>query len=239
MTAPGEGQVVVLAGGLATRLRELGGDLPKALREVGGRPFVEVMLDPFARQGFRRFHFCLGNQGDRLAAHLRGLDPAFEVSTEIEPSPLGTAGALLRSADRLDDVFLLAMGDTYFEFPYQSLFAELPDAADGLLVVTSADTDVAPNVGLAGAVVAEYDKAGVRAGLTDTGVAVLRRRALDVLSGARAPLDLSALFLGLIERGSLHAVPTDERFHDIGTPERYYALDARLRAEAAGGAFIC
>jgi len=231
--------VVVLAGGLATRLRDLDGDLPKALRKVAGRPFVDVMLDPLVRQGFRRFHFCLGNGGDQLAGHLRGLDAALEVSVEIESSPCGTAGALLRSADRLDDVFLLAMGDTYFEFPYRSLFDDLADRADGLLVVTSADSEVAPNVGLAGKVVVEYDKAGVNAGLTDTGVAVLRRRSLDLLRGARTPVDLTALFLGLIERGSLHAVPTDERFYDIGTPERYYGLDARLRAEAGGGAFIC
>jgi NDP-sugar pyrophosphorylase family protein len=234
-----ERQVVVLAGGLATRLRRLGGDLPKALRPVGGRPFVDVMLEPFVRQGFRRFHFCLGIGGDQLVRHLASLGPALEVTVEVESTPCGTAGALLQSSPWLDDTFLLAMGDTYFEFAYRSLFDLLPDRADGLLVVTSADSEVTPNVGLAGDVVAEYDKAGVRAGWTDSGVAVLRRRSLDLLGGARLPLDLAALFLRLVERRSLHAVVTDRRFYDIGTPKRYRALDSHLGADAPGRAIAC
>jgi D-glycero-alpha-D-manno-heptose 1-phosphate guanylyltransferase len=233
VTAVGERQVVVLAGGLATRLRVLGDDLPKALRPVAGRPFVDLMLESLARQGFRRFHFCLGDHGDRLSHHLEGLE-VLEVTVEVEPEPRGTAGALLHSADRLDDTFLLLMGDTYFEFPYAPLFEAMPAAADGLLVVTDAGTEVTPNVALSGRRVVAYDKGGVRAGRTDTGAAVLRRRALDAVGSASSPLDLSALFLSLIERGSLWATVTDRRFFDIGTPERYRALDARLRAETAG-----
>lgn len=239
MKQPGERQVVVLAGGLATRLRGLGGDGPKALRPVGGRPFLDVMLTPLLQQGFRRFHFCLGSQGDQLARHLAGLAGRIDATASVEPAPRGTAGALLHSAAWLDDVFLLAMGDTYLELAYGSLFGLLSDAAEGLLVVTSADSGVTPNVGLNGRLVSAYDKRGVEGGWTDTGIAVLRRRALDLLGGARAPLDLAALFQRLIERRSLHALATDRRFYDIGTPQRYRAFDARLAGAAVGGPIEC
>lgn len=239
MTPAAERQVVVLAGGLGTRLRDLGGDLPKALRPVAGRPFLEVMLAPLRGQGFRRFHFCLGARGDQLARHLAGLGSDLELAVELEPAPCGTAGALLRSAARLDEVFLVVMGDTYFEFDYGSLFELLPDPADGLLVVTSADAGVAPNVGLGASLVTAYDKAGVAGGWVDTGVAVLRRRSLEALGEERPPLDLGVLFRRLIARRSLRAVTTGRRFHDIGTPERYRGFDARLRAAGRGGALPC
>jgi NDP-sugar pyrophosphorylase family protein len=232
-------QVVILAGGLGTRLSSLGGSLPKALRPVGGRPFVEVMIDLFAQQGFRRFHFCLGHRGGQLARCLEQLDPTLEITHEEETTLCGTAGALLHSAERLDDTFLLTMGDTYLELSWQPLFDRLPAAADGLLVVTGADSQVTPNVGLDGQIVTAYDKGGIKDGWTDTGVAVLRRRALEVLAGARGPVDLSALFRGLIARGSLRAAVTGRRFYDIGTPAGYRTLDRRLRAGARGGLARC
>jgi NDP-sugar pyrophosphorylase family protein len=232
-------QVVVLAGGLGTRLSSLGGSLPKALRPVGGRPFVDVMVDLFARQGFRRFHFCLGHQGDRLARHLQRLDPALEVTYEAEATPRGTGGALLRSAGRLADPFLLTMGDTFLDLACQPLFDELPPEADGLLVVSAADSEVTPNVGLEGRTVTAYDKRGVRGGWTDTGIAILRRRALEALDGARGPVDLSALFLALIDRGSLRAAVTAQRFYDIGTPTGYRTLDRHFHAGAGGDLAKC
>ena len=239
MMSAEERQVVVLAGGLGTRLRGLGGSLPKALRPVAGRPFLEVMLAPLRAQGFRRFHFCLGALGDQLARHLDGLGPDLELAIEVEAAPCGTAGALLNSAARLDEVFLLVMGDTYFEFDYGSLFKLLSDRADGLLVVTNADSGVVPNVGLVASLVTAYDKAGVEGGWVDTGVAVLRRRSLQALGGECPPLDLGALFRRLIVRRSLGAVTTDRRFYDIGTPERYRGFDARLRAAGRDGTSPC
>lgn len=225
MSVLAERQVVVLAGGLGTRLSALAGDLPKALRPIGGRPFLEVMLDPLRRQGLRRFHFCLGHGGEQIAGHLERLDSALEITYSIEPAACGTAGALLHSEQRLDEVFLLAMGDTLLEFGCGQLFDALAASAEGVLVVSSADTGVTPNVALAGDVVVRYDKAGVPGGFTDTGLAVLRRRALRALGAGPPPLDLTALFRPLIERRGLRAVITEQGFHDIGTPERYRRLD--------------
>ena len=53
-------KVVLLCGGLGTRIRERDELLPKPLIPVGGRPIVWHIMDSFARQGFRRFVLCLG-----------------------------------------------------------------------------------------------------------------------------------------------------------------------------------
>jgi NDP-sugar pyrophosphorylase family protein len=226
-------QVVVLAGGLGSRLAALRPGVPKALRPVGERAFVDVLIDSIARSGLRRFHFCLGHLGEDVVRHLDALAPPLEVTHRVEPTPCGTAGALVASGGQLDDTFLLTMGDTYMELDYAGLFDRLPRWAGCVMVVTRAPSDVAPNVGLDGDRVIAYDKGGVAGGWIDTGVAVMRRHALDLLADDGAQADLTLLLRRLIARRALAAATTDRRFYDVGTPERLRLLE---RVVAGGGA---
>ena len=60
----GEVDVVVLCGGLGTRLREVSGGLPKPMVPIQGRPFLEILIANIARQGFRRFILCVGYKAE-------------------------------------------------------------------------------------------------------------------------------------------------------------------------------
>jgi NDP-sugar pyrophosphorylase family protein len=224
-------QVVVLAGGLGTRLRSVGETLPKAMRPIGDRPFLDVMLAPLVRSGHRRFHFCLGHLADDVEGHLQKQPSMLEITTTVEQVPQGTAGALIGAIDHLDETFLLVMGDTYLDVNYSRVLRTLPDDAGAMLLVTSAPSDVPANVMLESARVSEYRKAGVPHGWTDTGVAIIRRSALDALGSLAMPVDLSILFQRLIEQRRLFAETTDERFVDIGTPDRYHDFQRQLHRE--------
>lgn len=232
-TTPRDEQVVVLAGGLATRLGDLAADRPKALLPVGEKAFLDRMLEPVTSSGLRRFHFCLGNLGERVADHLRSSCAAtWEVTYRIETVPRGTAGALLDNRDMLDETFLLLLGDTYLNVDYRRLFGLLPGDMMGLMVLTRANSDVTPNVGLESGIVVGYDKSGIPGGWTDTGVMLLRRVALDLLPVTVEPIDLSTLFRSLIEARVLAGVTISERFFDIGTPDRYRTLIDHLAGRA-------
>lgn len=226
-------QVVVLAGGLGTRLGELGSRRPKVLQEVGGRPFLDYFLAPFVRAGVRRFHFCLGHLGEQVQEHLARYD-GLAVTWRIDP-PQGTAGALRSSIDFLDETFLLALGDTYLDIDIADLAGRLDAVADGVMLVTSAWSDVPSNVAVHEGLVTRYDK-GASAGCEyiDTGMVMLRRRALDRIADARDPLDLSVLFGRMIAANALLAAVTDQRFYDIGTPERQAVFADLLAARRAG-----
>lgn len=214
-------QVVVLAGGLGTRLRGVGETLPKAMRPIGDRPFLDVMLAPLIRSGHRRFHFCLGHLADDVAGHLEQQPAMLDITTTVEQVAQGTAGALVGAIDHLDETFLLVMGDTYLDVDYARVLTMLPDEAAAMLLVTSTWSDVPANVMLEGARVSEYRKAGVAGGWTDTGASLIRRSALQALGSPAMPVDLSSMFERLIEQRRLFAEITDARFVDIGTPDRY------------------
>ena len=226
--APRTEQVVVLAGGLATRLGPLAQDVPKALQPVGGQAFLDVMLAPVRASGFRRFHFCLGHLATVVRGHLAPLGAELEITSSTEHSPRGTAGALLDSREQLDDLFLLLLGDTYLDIDYGRVVDLLPGDALGLMVATAAPSGVTPNVRLSAGRVVRYDKGGMPGGLTDTGAAVLRRSALACVPPGDGPADLSTVFEHLISRGELAGVAIDERFYDIGTPARHSEFAALL-----------
>src|SRR6185437_9158112 len=63
-------QAVVLAGGLATRMRPRTLTVPKSMLEVAGRPFVDWQLERLAACGFREIVMCIAHLGDQIRAHV-------------------------------------------------------------------------------------------------------------------------------------------------------------------------
>ncbi|HEY31886.1 MAG TPA: NTP transferase domain-containing protein [Dehalococcoidia bacterium] len=73
-------QVVILAGGLATRLGHVTKDRPKSLVRVQGKPFLEYQLDLLRRAGIRNIVLCVGHLGRQIERYFgdgkeHGLDP--------------------------------------------------------------------------------------------------------------------------------------------------------------------
>ena len=59
-------KVVILCGGLGTRLREESEYRPKALVEIGGRPILWHLMRHYYRYGYRKFILCLGHKGSMI-----------------------------------------------------------------------------------------------------------------------------------------------------------------------------
>lgn len=107
-----ENWVVIMAGGLGTRLAELTRDTPKPMLRVGTRPILETIVRGFAGQGFRRFYLAVNYKAEQIEAHFgTGADLGVDIHYLRERERLGTAGPL-------------------------SLLPELPNAP---VVVTNAD----------------------------------------------------------------------------------------------------
>ncbi len=112
---------------MGTRLGDLTRSTPKPLIDVGGRPFIDYLIDEVARHGFSEVLLLAGYLGEQFVAHYDGmqrLGATIRVVTEL--SPLGTGGAVRGSLQRLDRQFLLANGDTFFDINLRALSAPPP-----------------------------------------------------------------------------------------------------------------
>jgi D-glycero-alpha-D-manno-heptose 1-phosphate guanylyltransferase len=109
-------EAIVLAGGLGTRLRSVVADVPKPMAPIGGRPFLEYLLDYWIDQGIRQFTLSVGYRHEAITEHFGNEYGGAAIRYGIEETPLGTGGALLRTLRtlRVESPVLLLNGDTYF-----------------------------------------------------------------------------------------------------------------------------
>lgn len=104
--------VVIMAGGLGTRLRPLTETLPKPMLRVGGRPMLEIILDNFVSQGFKNFFISINYLGHIIQEHF-GDGSKFGVSITYlsESKRLGTAGALSLLPEGITENIVVTNGD--------------------------------------------------------------------------------------------------------------------------------
>lgn len=218
--------VVVLAGGLGTRIRGVLGDTPKVLAPINGRPFLDHLLDHLAALGAGRAILLLGVGADKVSAHLDRRSPPLPVIPVIEPAPLGTGGALRHALPNLtSDPVMVMNGDTWLETDFAAFLAEHRRAARpvSLLCVQVDDISRYGAVELAesGTVTRFAEKAPGRngPGLINGGALLLSRQALDRLAAGSGP-SLETDFLGQLPPGWIHGWRAEgAAFIDIGTPD--------------------
>jgi mannose-1-phosphate guanylyltransferase len=109
--------VLVIAGGLGTRIASALGDTPKLLAPIGGRPYLVYLLDWLGRFGAKRVVLGLGHRAKAVVDFLDRNKSSFDdltVVTVTEPEPLGTAGAIrFARPNLLTDPVLVMNGDSF------------------------------------------------------------------------------------------------------------------------------
>lgn len=108
--------VLILAGGLGTRIQTVAQGTPKLLMRIGKKPFVDHLMKYLVSQGIAEASFLLGWKNDAIVEHLKKYDKSpISINYIIETQPLGTGGAVQNAMRRLNsDEFLVLNGDTYF-----------------------------------------------------------------------------------------------------------------------------
>jgi MurNAc alpha-1-phosphate uridylyltransferase len=232
-------QIVVLAGGLATRMLPESERVPKSLLLINGRPFIDFQLDRFLASGARSVVMCVGHLGEEIETHVRrGVDLGLSIGYSYDGEQLiGTGGALRRAFARLEPEFVLTYGDSYLPFDYSAPLRDLqshPEAVATMSVFRNYGQLAESNVALDGEWVAKYQKGSADPQLDciDYGAIALRRSALEGIEDG-AVWGLEALFRKLARQRQLRAFVAPERFYEIGSPEGKLELERHLASEAA------
>lgn len=215
--------VLILAGGLGTRLRSEVPDLPKPLAPVAGRPFLAYLLDRYDALGMERVILATGYLGERIEQVIGSRWKSMEIVYSREQTPLGTGGALAQAARMASGAGLhVCNGDTYLEYAP----AALEQAAEGLPIAIALAS--VPDVGRYGAVelasgrVQRFrEKGGGGAGMINAGCYFLTAEGLAALPTLDRYSFEQEVLEPWVARGCVGAMSDTNGFIDIGVPEDF------------------
>lgn len=227
MINPADVQVVVLMGGLGTRLKDYTKQCPKSLVDVCGRPFFDYQLDLLTAWGFCKFLFLIGYRAGMIEEHFgdgssRGISIKYSYDGE---KLLGTGGAVRRAYDLLEDDFLLIYGDSFMDIDYaETIYRYRRGKAEGaralMTVLRNNDRFDKSNVVMKEGKLVLYDKHNPvpEMDYIDYGVCMYER-SLFADRAEDEPFDISEIQHELSVKDELTAHVVTKRFYEIGSPD--------------------
>ena len=114
--------IVIMAGGLGTRLQPLTNEVPKPMLTVGSKPILETILENFIEQGFHKFFFAV-NYKKELIVDYFGDGSRWGITIQYinEEKKLGTAGALSLFREKPIQPFIVMNGDILTKVNFNKL----------------------------------------------------------------------------------------------------------------------
>lgn len=223
--------VVLLAGGLGTRVSSISGHKPKALLPLAGKPFIDWKLTELAAQGITKVYLLLGYGSKAIEQHLSEHSYGLDISIiQDKPNCRGTAQALFDSIDLIDeDQFILTYGDNLLPIPISNFTMPLDERHCRMVTTTNIGPADKPNATAHEGWVVAYGKDNpTKYTELDYGYSVLSKKCLGLYLAENAA-DLAPVFSLMAKEGVLEAHTTDYPYTEIGTPSTYFQADEKLR----------
>ncbi len=226
-------QVVILAGGLGTRLRPITEKIPKPLVPVAGEAFLFWQLKECFRQGYKNILLLVSYLGEQVEAEFSdGKDLGLSISYCFEKVPMGTGGALKNAICLLEDSFFILNGDSFLRAPMIDIENFFDRSGADALISTydnQKPTPVKENIISQNGFISRYQKAAGREQgleLVDSGIYMMKK---SVIAGvSQEKFQIEELWPELILQKKLASFAVNERFYDIGTPERLKEFEEKI-----------
>lgn len=246
-------QVVILAGGLGTRLRPITETCPKPMVPVAGEPFLYWQILDLKEQGYTDIILLVAYLGEQVEAHFGdGSKLGVNLTYSYEKEPLGTGGAIRQAietlGDDLEDDFMVFNGDSFLRAPLDDLAGFFEEGAYDAMVTTFDNgatsglpaTPVPNNLKVRNGMVVEYGKgAGIEQGFdrVDSGIYVVKKNLFTAPATAHlgTKFQLEDVLHPLIAKRTYGAFKVDSRFYDIGTTERLKEFEEFVMTERREG----
>jgi D-glycero-alpha-D-manno-heptose 1-phosphate guanylyltransferase len=217
--------VIILCGGMGTRLQSVLHNKPKPMADFNDRPFLDLLIDYVGNFGFKRFILCTGHKGDLIKKHFEKKDDGKSYAISQEASALGTAGALKNAESAIhSDIFLVLNGDSFCPVDLNSLlsFHSSKNALVSVALAPMEDTSDYGGVALGDndKIVCFDEKSNTHtSGWVNAGIYAFARKALDhIPAEEKVSLELD-IFPSLAGKG-LFGFTSQSQLLDIGTPDR-------------------
>ena len=214
--------VVILAGGLATRMKPITEKIPKSLIEVNGKPFILHQLDYLKSQGIQNILLCIGHLGHMIQS-LIGDGKALGLNIQYSldgDKLLGTGGAIKKALPLLSKDFFVLYGDSFLPIDYKNVEDAYVSSKKNALITVIKNNNQwdKSNVEFTSGRLIEYNKhhPNERMQYIDYGLSILNQSIFDTYPENES-FDLSDLYHTLSLHNHLAGFETFDRFYEIGS----------------------
>lgn len=221
-------KVVLMAGGLGSRLRPLTDETPKPLLQVGNKPILETIINGFAKYGFTDIILSVNYKAKMIEDYF-GDGSKFGVNIDYvhENKRMGTAGALSLMKEKLTEPFFVMNGDLLTNINFQHMLEyHVSHKSAATMGVREYDFQVPYGVvNVADHNILSIDEKPVQSFFVSGGVYVLSPDVLDVIPDEY--YDMPTLFEKLIEdKKKAISFPIREYWLDIGQMSDFHKANA-------------
>jgi len=219
-------QVLILAGGLGTRLQKVVSGCPKPMALIDGRPFLEYLILQLKKYNLTEIVLCIGYLGGKIKEYFQdGNRWKVRIKYSEEKKPLGTGGAVKLACGFIkNDNFLVLNGDSYLNINFNELI-EFHKLKEALTTLALAEVNRPDRYGLV-----EIDKdyhiinfkekgATSKSNLINGGIYIFNKRIFHLIPEGKVSLEKD-IFPELIGK-RFYGKPHKTYFIDIGVPEDY------------------
>lgn len=234
-------QAIIMAGGKGTRLASVTKNIPKPMVPIEGKPLLEYQIENLKENGVQNIILIIGHLGDVIKDYFGdGTEFGIHISYYVEETPLGTAGALAKIKDRLEDMFFLIFGDLFININYNR-FLKFHQEKKALITLFAHpnshpyDSDIVITDNSDRVTGWSYKK-DIRTedykNLVNAGLYVLEKEVVDSIcqiqmTKGEEKVDLEKeLIIPLISQSPVFAYHSTEYVKDIGTPDRLTKVTA-------------
>ncbi len=216
-------QAIVLAAGEGSRMRPLTLSRPKVMVPVGGKPFLEHIVDRAVKAGVTKFVFVVGYRSDEVVDHFKdGENFGVDIDYVLQNEQLGTGHALMMAEDLAEDRFLVLNGDVLTDTSSMKRIAE----SEGAAVAAKRVADPSRY----GVFEVEEDRLrsvvekspSPPSNLANAGIYLFRRNIIEMLgdvpASVRGEFELTDGINSLVSRGEKVKVVEIEDWIEIGRP---------------------
>ena len=217
-------KVVLMVGGLGTRLRPLTDNIPKPMLKVGNKPILETIIANFKKYGFVNIVLCVSYKSEVIIDYFKdGSEFGVNIEYIHEEKRMGTAGALSLIRDKLNESFFVMNGDLLTNINFERMMEyHLSNESIATMGVREYDFQVPYGVvNVDGINILTIEEKPVHKFFVSGGVYVLDSKVLDYVPDDEF-YDMPTLFEKVIEE-KLTSVsfPIHEYWLDIGRMEEF------------------
>jgi len=217
-------KVVLMVGGLGTRLRPLTEKTPKPMLNVGGKPILQTIVEKFASYGFKNIIMCV-NYKSHIIQDYFGDGSGFGVNIEyvLEDKRMGTAGALSLLKEKPKEPFFVMNGDILTNVNFENMLEyHIQNKAIATMAVREYDFQVPFGVvKMENNEIKKIEEKPLYKFFVSAGIYFLNPECIDYIPKNEF-YDMPILFEKLIENNKKTiSFPLREYWLDIGRMEEY------------------